>query len=120
MDYNFERKAVDMKKYVDGQMPNFIEKVNGAKELQAFEDKAARNGLPQVLLFTAKVCFHAGMLVCFVYILVCALKINLNAQNVMRRCRQYLISPRYRLYKHYSLIPRHWPSISRRNSDEGC
>ena len=54
LDYNFERKAKDMKEFVDANIPNFIEKVNGMKDLQAFEEKAARNGLPQVLLFTAK------------------------------------------------------------------
>jgi hypothetical protein len=44
-----------MKEFVaDANIPNFIEKVNGMKDLQAFEEKAARNGLPQVLLFTAK------------------------------------------------------------------
>lgn len=55
VDYNYERKAVDMKRFVDAQMPSFVEKVNGTKDLQAFQDKADRNGLPQVLLFTAKV-----------------------------------------------------------------
>ena len=54
LDYNFERKAKDMKQFVDANIPSFIEKVNGVKELAAFEEKAARNGLPQVLLFTAK------------------------------------------------------------------
>ena len=54
LDYNFERKAKDMKQFVDANIPSFIEKVNGVKELTAFEEKAARNGLPQVLLFTAK------------------------------------------------------------------
>ena len=54
LDYNFERKAKDMKEFVDANIPSFIEKVNGMKELRAFEEKAARNGLPQVLLFTAK------------------------------------------------------------------
>ena len=43
-----------MKQFVDANIPSFIEKVNGVKELTAFEEKAARNGLPQVLLFTAK------------------------------------------------------------------
>ena len=43
-----------MKQFVDANIPNFIEKVNGVKDLQSFEEKAARNGLPQVLLFTAK------------------------------------------------------------------
>lgn len=43
-----------MKQFVDANIPNFIEKVNGVKDLQSFEEKATRNGLPQVLLFTAK------------------------------------------------------------------
>ena len=54
LDYNYERKAKDMKQFVDVNIPNFLEKVNGVKDLQSFEEKAARNGLPQVLLFTAK------------------------------------------------------------------
>mmetsp|Transcript_26161 Transcript_26161/g.75532 ORF Transcript_26161/g.75532 Transcript_26161/m.75532 type:complete len:177 (+) Transcript_26161:343-873(+) len=54
MDYNYERKAKDMKQFVDANIPSFIEKVNGMKDLQTFEEKAGRNGLPQVLLFTAK------------------------------------------------------------------
>mmetsp|Transcript_13517 Transcript_13517/g.28741 ORF Transcript_13517/g.28741 Transcript_13517/m.28741 type:complete len:170 (-) Transcript_13517:2369-2878(-) len=43
-----------MKRFVDAQMPSFVEKVNGMKDLTLFQDKADRNGLPQVLLFTAK------------------------------------------------------------------
>jgi len=58
VDYNYERKAVDMKRFVDAQMPSFVEKVNGMKDLTLFQDKADRNGLPQALLFTAKVGFH--------------------------------------------------------------
>jgi len=54
LDYNQERKATDMKRFVDNQMPDFIENVNGVKGLAAFEDKAVRNGLPQVILFTSK------------------------------------------------------------------
>jgi len=54
LDYNQERKAKDMKRFVDYQMPEFIEHVNGEKDLGAFEEKAVRNGLPQVLLFTSK------------------------------------------------------------------
>jgi len=54
LDYNQERKAADMKRFVDYQMPTFIEHVNGDKDLVTFEDKAVRNGLPQVLLFTSK------------------------------------------------------------------
>jgi len=54
LDYNQERKAKDMKKFVDYAMPDFIEHVKGEKGLVAFEEKAVRNGLPQVLLFTSK------------------------------------------------------------------
>jgi hypothetical protein len=52
LDYQFERKAVDMKRYVDGQMTNFVEPIRGS--LAKFTEKATRNGLPQVLLFTSK------------------------------------------------------------------
>lgn len=54
LDYNQERKAKDMKKFVDYAMPDFIEHVKGGNGLLAFEEKALRNGLPQVLLFTSK------------------------------------------------------------------
>lgn len=54
MDYNQERKAKDMKQFLDYQMPNFIEKVNGSNDFTKFVDKATRNGLPQVLVFTSK------------------------------------------------------------------
>jgi len=55
VDYNFERKAVDMKRFVDEQMPNFVEKiVTGLGDFSAFQDKASRNGLPQAILFTSK------------------------------------------------------------------
>lgn len=54
VDYNYERKAKDMKRFVDEQMPNFIERISGSKGLQSFEEKAARNGLPRVLIFTSK------------------------------------------------------------------
>jgi len=54
MDYNQERKAKDMKKFVDYAVPNFVERVKDEAGLRAFEEKARRNGLPQALLFTAK------------------------------------------------------------------
>jgi len=54
LDYQYERKAVDLKRWVDGQMPDFVEKVSGPSGLEKFQEKAARNGLPQVLLFTSK------------------------------------------------------------------
>lgn len=54
LDYQYERKAAVMKKFVDENMPNFIEKVSGDSFLAKFKEKADRNGLPQVLLFTSK------------------------------------------------------------------
>lgn len=54
VDYNGERKAKDMKRFADGNMPDFIEKVRSAEDLTKFEAKADRNGLPRVLLFTEK------------------------------------------------------------------
>jgi len=54
LDYNQERKAKDMKKFVDYAMPSFVERVKNEEGLQAFEEKARRNGLPQALLFTSK------------------------------------------------------------------
>jgi len=54
LDYNQERKAKDMKKFVDYAMPNFVERVKHEEGLKAFEEKAERNGLPRALLFTAK------------------------------------------------------------------
>lgn len=54
MDYNQERKAKEMKKFVEYAMPSFVEHVKDEKGLVAFEEKAARNGLPRALLFTSK------------------------------------------------------------------
>lgn len=45
---------MDMKRFLDVQMPTFVEKVNGSKELAAFQEKAGRHGLPQVMLFASK------------------------------------------------------------------
>ena len=52
LDYNYERKAKDMKQFLDQNMPNFAEPIRG--NLTSFVDKANRHGLPQVLLFTSK------------------------------------------------------------------
>lgn len=41
-----------MKQYLDQNMPNFAEAVRG--DLASFTEKADRNGLPKVLLFTSK------------------------------------------------------------------
>ena len=53
-DYQFERKAVDMKRFLDAQMPDFVEKVKDPNDLAKFEEKAKRNNLPRVLLFSSK------------------------------------------------------------------
>jgi protein disulfide-isomerase A6 len=54
LDYNNERKAKDMKAFVDGNMPSFIERVAGTFSLEKYQEKATKHGLPQVLLFTSK------------------------------------------------------------------
>jgi hypothetical protein len=55
VDYNFERKAKDLKRFLDAQMPDFSEKINkGSSELKEFHAKAVRNGVPRAILFTAK------------------------------------------------------------------
>lgn len=53
-DYQFERKAVDMKKWLDQSMNSFVERIKGEEGMQGFEAKAGRNGLPQAILFTSK------------------------------------------------------------------
>lgn len=53
-DYQFERKAVDMKRFLDAQMPDFVEKIKDPSDLAKFEDKSERNALPRVLLFSSK------------------------------------------------------------------
>ena len=52
LDYTMERNAKDMKQFLDYQMPNYAEKVAG--DVSKFMEKADRNGLPKVLLFTSK------------------------------------------------------------------
>lgn len=54
IDYNGERKTKEMRAFVEAQMPSFVEKVNGAKDLSALKEKAEKYGLPQALLFTSK------------------------------------------------------------------
>jgi len=44
-----------MKRWADYMMPSYIEEVvGGMKDLDKFQSKATRNGLPQVLLFPSK------------------------------------------------------------------
>jgi hypothetical protein len=55
VDYKYERKAKDMKKFIDEQMPNYSERItHGADDLQKALAKAAKYGLPQALFFTSK------------------------------------------------------------------
>lgn len=54
IDYNYERKAKDMKAFVDENMPSVIERVSDISSLEKYQEKAAKHGLPQVLLFTSK------------------------------------------------------------------
>jgi hypothetical protein len=54
IDYQYERKAVDLKKFAESHMPNFLESVRGASDLLKFRTKANQYSLPQVLIFTSK------------------------------------------------------------------
>jgi hypothetical protein len=55
VDYNFERQAVDMKRFVDAHIPDYSEKIkHGQVELTKFENKAKKYALPRALLFVSK------------------------------------------------------------------
>lgn len=55
IDYPYERKAKDFKRFLDDNMPDYSEKiVNGWSEMEQFVDKAEKHKLPRVLLFTRK------------------------------------------------------------------
>jgi hypothetical protein len=54
MDYQYERKAIDLKKFAESHMPNFLESVRGSADLVKFRTKANQYSLPQVLIFTSK------------------------------------------------------------------
>ena len=43
-----------MKRFLDAQMPDFVEKIKEPKDLEKFVEKAQRNQLPRVLLFSSK------------------------------------------------------------------
>lgn len=51
-DYNGPREYQPMADFVSGMLPNFVTKINGAKDLEKFEDKADKYFLPKALLFT--------------------------------------------------------------------
>jgi len=56
MDYQHgERNAKDLRKFLEHQLPNFVERVKfGKEDYQKFVDKADRFGLPLVVVFTTK------------------------------------------------------------------
>ena len=56
LDYQNERKAVDMKKFVEYQMPDYSDKIKkGLKDLETFHEKGKRNNnIPRAILFTSK------------------------------------------------------------------
>jgi protein disulfide-isomerase A6 len=52
LDYNQAREMEPMKQYVESKIPNFVEKIVDTKQHDKFVDKATKNGLPQVLVFS--------------------------------------------------------------------
>lgn len=54
LDYNQDRTAVALKRFGDYYMPNFVESIKDNTQLDAFQEKALRNVLPKVILFTSK------------------------------------------------------------------
>ena len=52
VDYQYERKEPDMRKFALGHMRSFIEPLRDAKGIAAFEQKAADYGLPRVMVFS--------------------------------------------------------------------
>jgi len=51
-DYNGERKYKEMMAYAEQTMPAFTERINGQKDMEKFNEKAAKYGLPRVLMFS--------------------------------------------------------------------
>lgn len=56
LDYQHgERTASDMRKFLEYQIPNYVERVRfGMEDYTRFRDKAAKFGLPLVVVFTTK------------------------------------------------------------------
>lgn len=52
LDYQYERKEPDMRKFALGHMPNFVEPLRDAKSIAKFEAKAGDYGLPLVMVFS--------------------------------------------------------------------
>jgi len=54
-DYQYERAAKDMKRWIDGQMFHYVEMVtNGKTEFEKYKGKADKHGLPKAILFASK------------------------------------------------------------------
>jgi hypothetical protein len=54
LDYNLERKAANLKRFAEENMPSFVEPIRGSSGLEKFQGKAQRNNLLQAILFTSK------------------------------------------------------------------
>ncbi|CAJ1954835.1 unnamed protein product [Cylindrotheca closterium] len=54
MDYNQERKAKDMKTFLEYSMPNYVERVSFPEDLAKAVAKADKFGLPKAILFPSK------------------------------------------------------------------
>ena len=52
VDYQYERKEPDMRKFALGHMPSFVEPLRDGKGIAAFEQKARDYGLPRVMVFS--------------------------------------------------------------------
>lgn len=52
LTYNFERKKKDMKRFVDANLANYLEKIKDAKSYDIFIEKADRHDLPKALVFS--------------------------------------------------------------------
>lgn len=52
LDYQYERKAADLKRFAEENMPNFLERIQGT--VTKFEEKANKHGLPRAYVFTSK------------------------------------------------------------------
>lgn len=53
-DYNGERNAKGMMAFAESNMPNFIERVNGQKDMDKFIAKADEYGLPKAVIISKK------------------------------------------------------------------
>ena len=54
MDYNQERKAKDMRTFLEYQMPSYVERISFPEDLTKAVAKADKYGLPKAILFPSK------------------------------------------------------------------